>query len=510
MRGTDEGSASEAPISTSSSAVHLPRLGITFPPVKESGEIINEKQQQAAVSQKDIRKDMENDIPPVIRSVLELSHLTMTGHSQWLRATPGYQGGLLYKGKPFCFSSGYRDSTRPLDAEDKGNHMKLKDPLVYGTLSLPITAAYICELHGKGIFSLERPLAHYLPELHEKLGNDVTARHILSFTRVVRDSEVLKDAGASAWQPLLSWNSCAATQSFIYEPLNRFLAGGAATTVLDGRQQRANLVQYLRSAPRFTSLSTVARHRARPSHFSIALLLAAVETQLHGRSFEEDIRQVFFERSQSHGAGYGPPKLWRDPNEMFYQPTGLALQHQGFKRPVPANSEWNAAPAVWNGSMNLYAPVEDYGKLLLLSIDTVVDARKVLGTPDDEKRPYYDFGMQYVPSKQQLVLRRSVLHGVDFIPSAASLRYSCDHDLGCFGISSCGSRSGRIFANNLSRMIQHLFLKHVLGKGVRPEEPINLDDPMRSGSETEEKFKKIMKDQELTSYFKKTDAHRRF
>ncbi|CAG9577403.1 conserved hypothetical protein [Leishmania major strain Friedlin] len=491
-------------------AAARPRLRIDFPPVKDNEELV--KKQRAAVAQDEIRDDMEKDIPPVIRSVLELSHLTMSGHSQWLRAAPGYQGGLFHKGKPFCFASGYRDTSRPLDAEDKGNHMKLKDPLVYGTLSLPITAAYICELHGKGIFDLETPLIQYLPELQGKLSEDVTARSVLSFIHGIDDAHLLKDAGARWHRPCFSPSLCAETHARVYEPVNRFLAGGTTpATALTGQQQRANLVQYVRSSPRITRNFTRSLHRAYISHTSVALLLAAVETQLKGHSFESDIRTVFFEPAQSHGTGYGAPTLWKDPNELFYQPTGQALQHETFKRPVAIADPRNCSPAVWNGSLNLYAPVEDYGKLLLLSLDTIMDARELLGKPSNASgRPYYDFGVQYVPSKDHLQLTKSVLYGIDALPAVASFRYSCEHDLGCFGVASCGSRGARFFVNNLSRIIQHLFVKHVLAKGLDPEKPVNLDDPAQKGKETEETLQRMMKQQKFTSYFTKYEAHRRY
>ncbi|KAG5474533.1 hypothetical protein LSCM1_03320 [Leishmania martiniquensis] len=503
-----------APSPSSSSGPKLPdtvaakpRLRISFPPIKDQSELV--KEQRAAVGQEEIRDNIANDVPPVIRSVLELAHLTMSGHSQWLRATPGYQGGLFHKGEPFCFASGYRDSNRPLDVEDNGNHMKLKDPLVYGTLSLPVTSAYVCELHGKGIFNLEKPLIEYLPELQGKLGEDVTARSVLSFTHGIDDTHLLEDAGGSWRQAYFSPALCAATRTRVYEPVERFLAGNAAP--LTGQQQRANLVQYVRCSTRIHRNFTRPLHRARISHTSVALLLAAVETQLKGRSFESDIRTVFFEPAQSHGTGFGAPALWRDPNAIFYQPTGQALQHEVFKRPVAIGDPRNCGPAVWNGSMNLYAPVEDYGKLLLLSLDTIMDARELLGKPDNAvRRPYYDLGVQYVPSKDQLQLTKSVLFGLDALPAVASFRYSCEHDLGCFGVASCGSRGARFFVNNLSHIIQHLFVKHVLAKGIDPETPVDLDNPAQEGMEAEGTLKRAMERQKRSSYFTKCEVHRRY
>ncbi|EPY37869.1 hypothetical protein AGDE_06064 [Angomonas deanei] len=370
--------------------------GINFPPIKTREEAANA--QQAASAPGDVRKDMEDDIPPVIRSVLEMSHLMTSGHSHYFRATPGYQGGLYYDGKPFCFASGYRDSKRPRDMEDKGNHMKLKDPIVYGCLSLPVTAAYLIELHRNQTFDLHKPLVAYLPSLESKVGPDVTARSILSFTTVLDDKAILRDAKANWRAPLLSLNPCASMQKCVYEPINRFLAG-KDTKSLNGKTQRENLALYVGSSKRPSAILRRTPRKASLSHFSVALLIAAVETQLKGQTFEASIRENFFTKAQCHGTGYGPPKLYRDPNEMFYQPTGLALQHQNFRTPVHGGTLDNCGPPVFNASLNMYAPAEDFGKLFLLSLDAIMDAREVL--PETEKDDYHfcDFGIEFAPTE---------------------------------------------------------------------------------------------------------------
>ncbi|CCW60165.1 unnamed protein product [Phytomonas sp. EM1] len=481
-------------------------LRINFPPVKDREEIL--RSQQAGIPDTIARDNLEQDIPPVIRSVLELSHLLVSGYSQYFRTAPGYAGGLFYHGSPYCFASGYRDGLRPKDDDDKENHMRLKDPLTYGVLSLPITAAYLCELHGKNMFDLERPLVEYLPDLQEKLDPDVTARSILSFTTVIDERRILKDAGVSQYVPFFAWNVCDAVAKRVYAPLNRFFAGGRTDT-LNGRQQRENLVQYIRSSRQFRGFLRRPLRLAHVSHFSVAILIAAVEAQLNGVSFEDSIREHFFEPAQSHPAGYGPPTLWRDPNEIFYQPKGLALQHQGFKKPIPTGSPENCAPPVFNASLNLYSPVEEYAKLLMLSLDTIRDAREILGCPNP-RYPHHDFGVRILPAYEEFRLRPAILSGLDFLPTAASFRYDRKNDLGTLGISSCGTRGARMFAGSISHVIQHLFVKHVLREGVNPDKPLDLNNPMGEPStETERKFKKITKQQEHKSYFKNLDAHKK-
>lgn len=550
--------------SLSDSSTATPTLSIRLPPVKERSEVLRDAQQQAAIPDGAIREGLESEMPPVIRSVLELSHLMMSGHSQWLRGAPGYQGGLFHRGSPYCFASGYRDNHRPREVEERGNHMKLKDPLLYGELSLPITAAYLCELHGRGIFNLNKPLVEYLPEMEEKIPRHVTGRTVLSFSDALDDRLLVKEMTKSRlaiWRPRLSWNACASAQKHLYQPITEFLTGSGSpvqagstraeksvANAMVGEHQRKHLYYYLTSSRSPGSFfRRVSAHRASPSHFSVALLLHAVETQLKkpcfestsgGMNFEESIRKIFFERAESHGAGYGVPKLWRNPQELFYQPTGLALQHTGFKRPIPSGAADNCGPSVFNGSLNMYAPSEDYGKLLLLSLDTIRDAQKILGPlpadicPLSSSKAYYDFGVRVVPSKNELHLLPSIaMSTLDWIPASSSFRYACESDLGCFGIASCGSRSARLFALNLSRLIQHLYLKHALDgeeelseavKSIDPSNPPLPDNKSDSngahhaegtspnGNSKQSKLQKVLSDHHRTKYFKKLDHHTRF
>ncbi|CCW68561.1 unnamed protein product [Phytomonas sp. Hart1] len=500
-------SSTASPTMGSPEKPEKPVLRIKFPPMKDREEIL--RNQRADLPDSSVRDSLEGEIPPMIRSLLELSNLFVSVHSQYFRAAPGYAGGIFYHGSPYCFASGFRDGSLSKDPDDKENSMRLKDPLTYGVLSLPITAAYLCELHGKNLFDLTRPLVEYLPDLQGKLSPEATARSILSFTTVIEEGGILKDARVSRFTPFAAWNICEAVARRVYDPLNRFFAGGQAG-LLSGRQQRENLVQYLRSSTRFGGLVRRPLRHARVSHFSIALLIAAVETQLKGRSFEDSIREHFFEPAQSHSAGYGPPALWKDPNEIFYQARSLPKQHQGFRKAIPLGSLDNCGPPMLNASLNLYSPVEEYAKMLMLSVDTIQDARKIFGAPNPT-HVYYDFGIQFLPRHEQLHLAPAFFSGLDFIPTAASFQYDVKIDLGCFGISSCGSRNARIFAGSISHIIRHLFLKHLLRKGVDVEKPLDLDNPAgESDNPTVRKFKKITKDQEYKTYFKNLDAHKKF
>eukprot|EP00796_Vickermania_ingenoplastis_P004607 gene4607-3321_t len=483
---------------TSASDAAAAQLRIRFPPVKESRELLREagqQQQQAAIPDDAVRQGLSTEMPPVVRSVLELSHLMMSGHSQWLRAAPGYQGGLFHMGSPYCFASGYRDNRRLREVEERGNHMKLKDPL----------------LHGRGIFDLCRPLAAYLPEMADQIGPTATARSVLSFTECMDDHQVLKSIPGAAWglwRARLSWNACNTAQKHLLQPLEKFLSGGAGAAAATGAAQRQHLYYYLCAAPqRVARFSRVAPHRARISHFSVALLLHAVERELL-KTKTKPISEPS-SLSRSHGAGFGAPKLWRNPAELFYQPTGLALQHTGFGRPVPAGDPSNRAPAAFNGSLNLYAPCEDYGKLLLLSIDTIQDARRLLGAlPGTEaQRLHYDFGVRVVPKKKELRLLPPVVFGSLFLPAAASFRYACGPDLGCFGVASCGSRSARLFSFNLSRRSSSpnapLTAPHRLTPICLPphsETPV----PPSKGTNS-----KCARDHHKTRYFQKLDGHTR-
>ncbi|RNE99025.1 hypothetical protein TraAM80_08414 [Trypanosoma rangeli] len=150
---------------------------------------------------------------------------------------------------------------------------------------------------------------------------------------------------------------------------------------------------------------------------------------------------------------------------MLYQLRGPARQYQGFSYPLPTGVLENSGPPLLKASLNLYAPVEDYGKLLLLSLDAVRHARTALGAAG----AHFDFGVEWLNGEQEpyqrVQLTRRVM-GIGYVPAAASFRYNCEHDLDCFGVTNCGTRSACVLANALSRMIQHLFIKHIIQKGV--------------------------------------------
>lgn len=506
--GVNDGAAPST--SSSSTAADRRKIGPVFAPLKTMEEV----QQQSAYTTQEAAKEglgsSQEQIPPVVRSLLELANVMMIGHSSKLKGCPGYQGGLFFRGKPFCIASGYRDSSRPMDMDAKDNFIKLKDPLVYGELTIPITATFLCQLHEEGVMDLERPLVEYLPDLGEKYDR-LTARSILQCKTTLDDAKILSDCGAAPWKAHLSFNPCESMQVHVYEPINKFFAAGASHAVLNGPQQRSNLVQYLRttgstSLPKPRSVTSLRSART-ISHFSIALLVAAAESQLQGVTFEDAIRKRLFEPAQCHAAGFGAPKVYRDPNDMFYKPSGLALQHQTYRTPVPQGSLRNCAPPVFNGSLNLYAPAEEMAKLLLLSVDTLRNARDALG-PEPVAAPHFDMGLWIDPGRSECSLRRRVFRGFDFLPSAASLQYSAEHDVGVFSISTCGTRNGRFFSNTFSKVLQHLYVKHIVEKGVNLDE--SSDDPNAPKSETERKFTKMTKEREYKSVFKSHDAHKRY
>lgn len=208
-----------------------------FPPVKATEDVTAERKQSAHASpEQEQQSSKAEDVPPVVRSVLELSHMLMVVQSQWLRCCPGYQGGLFYKGRPFCVACGYRDGTRSMDMEDKGNHMKLKDPLIYGPLSTPVTAMFFCQLHADGILPLDQPIVSWIPELEaagavqgELWLKDLTPRAILSGTIALKDQRILRDCGVSSWtRPwllLTQRDPAASIHNSVYAPINKFFSG---------------------------------------------------------------------------------------------------------------------------------------------------------------------------------------------------------------------------------------------------------------------------------------------
>jgi hypothetical protein len=511
----------------------------------------------------------EGKMPPVIRSVLELTHSFMSSQSQKLRMCPGYQGGLFYRGKPYCFACGYRDGTRGLDMDDKGNHLRLKDPCVVGSLSIPITAMLVGQLHDEGRMTMDQPIVELLPELNDALSGDaldqyrlLTPRSILSFESQLDEKMVFKHAGVQipkitwGWNPSKTYYETVTTKVDDYfgidipgrkrpvkkdaskggsalsaatlAAVQRAANGGQSQATVDmsspkvAAQYRKTFVQYLGSTRGSVPAIRVAKPalglgRAHVPHFTMALLTAAIDRALEKKAvvqpempatctiFEEAMNERLFKNMQALSAGYGPPRPWRDPTSIFYTPTGQTAGHMTFGTPVPLGDPTNAGSPLFNASMNLYAPIEEFASLLMTAID--MTHKTHAGAPNSPKptRACIRNGLYYEPSMDTYLGLVKPFSGIDLLPYAASMRYMPAHDLGTFCVVNAGMRRSRWFTRTGSKATETIFINNIIKKGVVVETTTEEDESVKQMQESVEKLQTKKK-----PFSQAVDAHRRF
>lgn len=505
----------------------------------------------------------DGKMPPVIRSVLELTHSFMSSQSQKLRMCPGYQGGLFYKGKPYCFACGYRDGTRGLDMDDKGNHLRLKDPCVVGTLSIPITAMLVGQLHDEGRMKMDQPVLELLPDFHDALSGPaldayrlLTPRSILDFKTQLDERTIYKHAGVHIPRITWGWNPAKVYHEAVTAKIDDFFgidipgrpkastkkdskgsalsaatlaavkraSGNSAQSTVDmtspavAAQYRRTYIQYLTSLRGSIAVSQVPRPalglgRAHVPHFTFALLTAAIDKALEKKPlvepalpasatiFEEAMHERLFKNMQALSAGYGPPKPWRDPTSIFYTPTGQTAGHLTFGTPVQLGDPTNAGSPLFNSSMNLYAPIEEFASLMMTSID-MTHKTHANGKPSHAE---IRNGLYYEPSMDTYLGLVKPFSGMDLLPFAASMRYMPAHDLGTFCVVNSGMRRSRWFTRTGSKATETIFLNNIIKKGVVVETTTEDDEAVKQMQDSVEKLQTKKK-----PFSQAVDAHRRF
>lgn len=436
-------------------------------------------------------------IPPVIRSCLTLT-CQAAGFLSWtLRGAPGMQGGLMYKGTPYCFATGYRDRSRGTDYEDKGNHLRLRDPLCYHRLSVPILGQLLWILHQEKKLSVEEPLTAFLPagELPSRFDR-LTARDLLTYQVGIDDDSVYKRLGFS--RPTFGViGGGPRYHSKLWQPLREKF--GEMEPGATAAASRRNLLAFLREegeklpAPRKLPVSN-----PRVSHTGFAVLAACIDRVMQ-KPFEEVMFEKVFQPLEALSVGYGVPAILVRTS-IFFQPTGLSNGHYSFSRPVKSGDIRNTTPMLFNPSLNLFAQPEDFSKLLVTTLACAVKWTQEF-PPATKMHPYHEMGMQIDPATSifRLITQPT---GLDVMPYCAAFSYNSEKDLGGFAVANCGSSSARITASITAAAIPKMFKNQVLDEGVDP-----FDE--EGGKEVVERLKKQADANLFAKLFRK-DSHSKF
>jgi hypothetical protein len=399
-------------------------------------------------------------IPPVLRSVLSFGANTSYMLARGTRCSPGLQGGLFYKGKPFCYSVGYRDIARGLDPDDKGNWLRLRDPMAYGALSTPITGLACWKMHKEVdmCFDMNEPITRYLPEL-PRFFEGITPRNALSMQAGLSDASVYRTFGIAApgWLPP---RAPLTYHEKVFAPLSAALGGPDAT----GKQQRDALIKHLvDNEGRLEPVRRLQPERAHASQFALALLVAAME-RVAESPFEDVMKEVVFDILDTPSAGYGVPAIIGKSN-TFYQAGGLPCGHLTTSTVVPPGDARMAAPPVFNGSLNLFSQPEHFSKLLLSALEATATARKELAPPT-AKAGYHELGFHVNQAKNRVTHMQNVRGTTPFTPCAAAVWFDAERDVGSFTVTHCGTRRARLLANLCGQIPGNLFIKQCLDTGM--------------------------------------------
>lgn len=449
----------------------------------------------------------KKSVPPVIRSILEFGAQTSMVLAKAMRAAPGIQGGLFYKGKPYCYSAGFRDLSRGMDTDDKGNFLRIRDPMGYGSLTIPVvTGSIVWKLHKEGKFDIDTPLPEFIPELpvaYEVL----TARDILAFTCGLRDDAVFRSLGISL-PSRFCWNASTQWQSNVYRKLEeQFLVPefreGSVTapspSVQDAERQqirattmRAALVKHVAShKAEIGSLRRLQITHARPSHCALALLAAAIERKCKA-PFEQLVQKQLFEGLDVPTLGLGVPAIIHR-SSVFYQLTGMPSGHLTLNNVAPPGDVRNAAPPLFNSSLNLFGSPEDFSKLLVSTFDKVKLAVKELRPPIGIA-PYHELGVRVNRRTKRAGMMQEVRGDSAATPFVAAANYSFEHDCGAFAVVHCGTRRARALVNVASPTVSQLFTKQVLDTGmpIDGKEEDGPDQKSKIAELTDKYFKKAV------------------
>lgn len=462
----------------------------------------------AATGQGQLSEQKGLPIPPVVRSVLSFSGQAAMITSRAVgRASPGYVGGLLYQGRSFSYAAGFRDGSRGFDNEDKGNHLRLRDPMGLHTLTIPITALLAWRLHKAGSFDLLKPMTEHIPELPRQF-DSLTPRDILSHRVALSDEGIFKSVGARMPS---SWDTKAAFKFYdnVWKPVGEAFKG---KTAAESRQALlTHVVKHHETLPRIRRSPTL---RGRISHSAIALLAVALERSGND-TFENLIEQNVFRVIETPSAGFGAPKLI-NRSHIFYQPGGLPAGHWTSKVSVPPEDVRNAAPPVFNSSLNMFANAEEFAKMAIVFFEAAINATQEL-TPPTSSAGYHELGIWHNPIKKNFVVKPDPWMSDCVTTFSGAAEYNVDKDVGAFAISNCGNRRAR-FVNNFSTVVtSRLFTKQVVDTGMNiwegqdqappgegPDARVNLAAPPKG-----EEMDKLFDKRSIGKLFGGVDKHTR-
>jgi hypothetical protein len=408
-------------------------------------------------------------ITPIMRSVLQLCTQVVGVSAMGLKTIPGVHSGIIYKAKPFGYSCGYRDAARGIDYEDKGNHLKLRDPMGLHYLTIPITAQLVWNMNKLGVLDVEKPLTDYVPELPKDTFSRLTARELLSYTVGIDDNAVFKDLGLKV-PPAMNFGLTPLAQQHedqLWTPLRKHFGEAQGLTPMECRN---NVITYLKkNASNLPKVKRVENFfKVKPSLFGFVVLTAAIE-RIYNKPFEDVMQEKIFKEAYTASMGFGVPQVLAHTSQ-FFQPKGGSSGHYGWyaKPSIEFGNPKNAAPSIFNSCLNGYGVVEDISYLICCTCQLSVQAVKQFGAPS-KTTPYFEFGVQVDPRKDVIKLLAQPTYGY-CTPYSAAFHYHTETMYGGYAVGNCGSPRAKAIVNCATMLNELVLKKMVLDEGVDPDD----------------------------------------
>eukprot|EP00759_Apiculatamorpha_spiralis_P007289 PhF_6_TR14274/c0_g1_i1/m.22957 len=390
--------------------------------------------------------ETKGEVDAITRSAMEHAAHQIFTFNKILHCTPGLTIAVVNRGKTVGLAAGYRDASRSMSMDDKGNYLRLRDPMAMCGFTVPITSYAALLLHDDKKIDLDVPLRSIVKKLD--VAPDITLRTLLCSHTTLRDKQVLKLLGYS------SAYSNRKQYEHVYPHIEAKLPN------------RTLLREFFYSNTKNLRISKIEAGKVKsPSYFGVALACSIIEKMLN-KPYETLVTEKVFKDKETNAVtcGYGTPEVKQPKtSHLFYQTSGTAKAHWGEKVVVDTHVP---LPNVLLPAIGLYGTIEDAG-IIMRKVWPRIGAEATSSAPTTGIKfstVEGHYGVHVLRKKNLLMCYHPVILPVFPLPASASFIYSIDLNMGCAVIATSGtvraSFLSRLGVKSGIRVFQNYVLKH--------------------------------------------------
>eukprot|EP00760_Papus_ankaliazontas_P034594 PhM_4_TR7273/c0_g1_i1/m.90757 len=362
----------------------------------------------------------KKSVDPHTRSAMEYAIRVGLSFAKFTHATPGFFLSVVNKGDSVTSSCGYRDGARGLDLEDKGNYLRLKDPLSLSNVTQVVTSYLAMLLHDEKKLDLDAPITKYAAGLAAT--SDCTLRTLLSNRSGIRDWRVLHSYGCGSSARFLK-RSCDA------HPI-------VMKTVQERTPNSEALLQFF--ADNKIAMREMGKTKLRPSVFGVAVAAAIIE-HATSRPIGALMKDKIFDPAGAETVDFGEPTPKEQRNaHLFYQTKGSAKPH--WRINVVADTISMPLASVLQPALGLYGTSDDISTILHKAWNKIADEAFATAPPEGITWFHAESFMGTVVLRgQHSVVNYAPLAPTIPYPHMASAVYNRDYDIGAFCSTNCAN-----------------------------------------------------------------------